>query len=75
MKKRRPDPAPHPIDELDRPRTVRQLAEYLRSMGEDVSRWWLHRQIREGRLPAVRVGRTTTTARAYFAVRTPGGAP
>lgn len=59
------------ISDLDRPRTVTELVNWLRVRGERVTSATLYRWIREGSLPAAKVGRTTTTARAYYQVRTP----
>jgi hypothetical protein len=62
------------IDELDRPRKLTDLATFLTGHGENVSYATLARWARAGRLPVVTgLGWQTSTARAYFAARTPAG--
>lgn len=60
-----------PLDELDRPRTIEELAAWLRGHGETISPHTLWRWARAGLLPVARVGRMTSTARAYYAARAP----
>lgn len=64
----------HDIDDLDRPRPIPDLVEFLRGRGERVSRGTLYAWIKAGLIPAARVGRMTSTARAYYRARTPGAA-
>jgi len=65
--------SPHPLDELDRPRPIRQLARWLSDHGEPISASQLFRQIKLGLIPVVRTGKRgmKTTARAYFEALTP----
>ena len=65
--------SPHPLDELDRPRTIRELARWLTDPGEPISSSQLFRQIKQGLIPVVRTGKRgmKTTARAYFEALTP----
>ena len=63
-----------PVDELDVPRPIPELAEYLSRVlpGERVSRAKLYRLIRAGCVPATDVGgRKRSTARAVLAAMTP----
>ena len=62
------------MNELDRPRTIPDLVEFLRARGERVSRGTLYRMIAEKFLPVARAGRMTSTARLYYQARTPKAA-
>jgi hypothetical protein len=59
------------IDELDRPRTLPELAAELQRRGEKISDATLYRWARNKMLPVAECGRMTSTLRAYYLVRTP----
>jgi hypothetical protein len=62
-----------PIDELDRPRSVRDLAAWLNAHGEEISASQLFRYIKMELIPVVRIGPRgmRTTARHNLAALTP----
>jgi hypothetical protein len=61
------------ISDLDRPRTVKQLAAELQARGDGVSIYQLYRWIASGSLPHVRLGRGSirTTLRSFYAACSP----
>jgi hypothetical protein len=59
------------IDDLDRPRTIKELAKWLRDRGEVVTPAQLYRWARDDLLPVAKCGRVTSTGRAYFVARAP----